>query len=62
MASIASGCLDSLPHNGYIVTLLNICGCTHKEGYMPLFKLTVILPGLATVLAIILFQLFPNLP
>ncbi len=62
VASIASGCLDSLPHNGYIVTLLNICGCTHKEGYMPLFKLTVILPGLATVLAIILFQLFPNLP
>lgn len=35
VASIASGALDSLPHNGYIVTLLNICGCSHKEGYMP---------------------------
>ncbi len=62
IASIASGCLDSLPHNGYIVTLLNICGCTHKEGYMPLFKLTVILPGLATLLSILLFYFFPNLP
>lgn len=62
VASIASGALDSLPHNGYIVTLLNICGCSHKESYKPLFKLTVILPAAATILAIILFQLFPALP
>lgn len=62
VASIASGALDSLPHNGYIVTLLNICGCSHKEGYMPLFKLTVLLPSVATLLAVFIFQLFPNLP
>lgn len=62
VASIASGALDSLPHNGYIVTLLNICGCSHKEGYMPLFKLTVLLPAAATILSVILFQFFPNLP
>ena len=62
VASIASGALDSLPHNGYIVTLLNICGCSHKEGYMPLFKLTVLLPAAATILSVILFQIFPSLP
>lgn len=62
IASIASGALDSLPQNGYIVTLLNICGCTHKEAYMPLFKLTVLLPAAATVIAVVLFQVFPNLP
>lgn len=62
VASIASGALDSLPHNGYIVTMLNICGCSHKEGYMPLFKLTVLLPAAATILSVILFQFFPNLP
>lgn len=62
VASIASGALDSLPHNGYIVTLLNICGCSHKEGYMPLFKLTVLLPVAATILSVILFQIFPSLP
>lgn len=62
IASIASGALDSLPQNGYIVTLLNICGCSHKEAYMPLFKLTVLLPAAATVIAVVLFQVFPNLP
>lgn len=62
IASIASGALDSLPQNGYIVTLLNICGCSHKEAYMPLFKLTVLLPAAATVIAVVLFQIFPNLP
>ncbi|SMC54377.1 GntP family permease [Papillibacter cinnamivorans] len=62
VASIASGALDSMPHNGYVVTLLNICGTSHKDGYMPIFKLTVVLPAAATALAIILFQIFPNLP
>lgn len=62
IASIASGALDSLPQNGYIVTLLNICGCSHKEAYMPLFKLTVLLPAAATVIAVVLFQVFHNLP
>ena len=62
VASIASGALDSVPHNGYIVTLLNLCGETHKDAYMPLFWLTVVLPFMACALAIVLFQLFPMLP
>jgi H+/gluconate symporter-like permease len=61
--SIACGGLDSLPHNGYVVTVLNgICGTTHKQGYLPFFILTVILPVVFTIVAIILFGIFPNLP
>ena len=61
--SIACGGLDSLPHNGYVVTALNgVCGTTHKQGYMPVFWLTVILPMVWTLIAITLFGIFPNLP
>lgn len=62
VASIASGALDSVPHNGYIVTLLNLCGETHKDAYMPLFWLTVVLPFISCAIAIALFQMFPMLP
>lgn len=62
VASIASGALDTVPHNGYVVTLLNLCGTTHKEAYMPIFWLTVVLTGMTMVLAIVLFELFPMLP
>jgi H+/gluconate symporter-like permease len=61
--SIACGGLDSLPHNGYVITALNgVCGTSHKDGYMPVFWLTVVLPMVWTVIAIILFGLMPNLP
>jgi H+/gluconate symporter-like permease len=61
--SIACGGLDSLPHNGYVITALNgVCGTTHKQGYMPVFWLTVVLPMVWTGIAIALFTLLPNLP
>lgn len=61
--AIASAALDSLPHNGYIVTVTNgLCNETHKDAYMPIFWLTVITPILGTIVAILLFTLFPNLP
>ncbi|WP_432403541.1 GntP family permease [Wukongibacter sp. M2B1] len=61
--AIAGGGLDSLPHNGYVVTTLNgICGETHKDAYAPVFWLTVFLPMVSTILGITLFTLFPNLP
>jgi H+/gluconate symporter-like permease len=62
IASIASGALDSLPHNGYVVTTINICKASHKTSYMPIFWLTVVLPAIATALAIMLFQFFPSWP
>lgn len=60
---IASGCLDSLPHNGYVVTTINsVCGETHKDSYGSVGMLTVVLPAVGTILAIILFGLLPNMP
>jgi H+/gluconate symporter-like permease len=33
VAVIGSGTLDLLPHNGAVVTLLAVCGSTHRESY-----------------------------
>lgn len=61
VVSIASGTLDSLPANGYVVMLIqNICGETHRRAYGPLFVTTVLLPSAGVGLAIALFKLFPG--
>jgi H+/gluconate symporter-like permease len=61
--SISSAALDSLPHNGYIVTVTNgLCNETHKDAYGLVGILTVIVPAIGSVLAVILFTLFPSLP
>ena len=58
--SIASGSLDSLPANGYLVMLIrNICGETHARAYGPIFVTTVLIPALGTAMAIALFKWFP---
>ena len=63
MMLIASSGLDSLPHNGFVVTVINgVCGETHKDAYMPVFWLTVVTPLIATAVGVILFTLFPNWP
>ena len=61
--ALASSALDSLPHNGYIVTVTNgLCRETHKDSYGLTFRLTVIVPFLGSLLGVLLFTLFPNLP
>lgn len=42
VASMASGGLDTLPHNGAIITLLAVTGLTHKQAYLPIFGITLI--------------------
>ncbi len=55
--SISSGALDTLPHNGYVVTTIRaICGETHKAAYWPMAVLTAVVPLTGVVLAIVLFQ------
>jgi len=49
VAVIGAGTLDSLPHNGAIVTLLAVCGCTHKESYLDI----VIVAILGAILALV---------
>ncbi|MBL4801866.1 MAG: GntP family permease [Emcibacter sp.] len=56
VVAISSGALDSLPHNGYVVTTIRaICGEKHKDAYAPLAALTVIVPVLGVIIAIALF-------
>lgn len=58
VVSITSGGLDSLPHNGYVVTTIRaICGETHRTAYLPLAAITTVIPFLGAVLAIALFAL-----
>ena len=59
VVAISSGALDSLPHNGYVVTTIRaICGETHQQAYWPVAAVTVVVPALGTGLAILLFQWF----
>ncbi len=42
VASMASGGLDTLPHNGAVITLLAVTGLTHRESYKDIFAITLI--------------------
>ncbi|TQV74130.1 GntP family permease [Aliikangiella marina] len=58
IVAISSGALDSLPHNGYVVTTIRaICGETHQAAYNPLAALTVVVPLVGVIIAIGLFLL-----
>ncbi len=52
VASMASGGLDTLPHNGAVITLLTICGLTHRQSYLDIAIVSVICPLLATAAVI----------
>jgi H+/gluconate symporter-like permease len=54
IAVIGSGTLDSLPHNGAVVTLLAVCGSTHRKSYMDMVMANIIGPiiALAVVIAV----------
>ncbi|MCA3192557.1 MULTISPECIES: GntP family permease [unclassified Cupriavidus] len=42
VVSMASGGMDTLPHNGAVITLLAVTGLTHRESYRDIFAITVI--------------------
>jgi H+/gluconate symporter-like permease len=39
---LSAGTLDSFPHNGAVVTLLSVCGVSHREGYFDLFMVAIV--------------------
>jgi H+/gluconate symporter-like permease len=47
VASMASGALDSLPHNGAVITIITLCGLTHKQSYYDMFIVAVVIPLIA---------------
>jgi H+/gluconate symporter-like permease len=42
VASMASGGMDTLPHNGAVITLLAVTGLTHRVSYKDIFAITMI--------------------
>ncbi|MBP7000762.1 GntP family permease [Amaricoccus sp.] len=42
VASMASGGMDTLPHNGAVITLLAVTGLTHRQSYGDIFAITVL--------------------
>jgi H+/gluconate symporter-like permease len=47
VAAIACGGLDSLPHNGAVITMIAFCRLTHREAYFDIFMVSVAGPLLA---------------
>lgn len=54
VAVIGAGTLDSLPHNGAVVTLLAVCGSTHRESYRDIVVVAIAGPIIALVTVIAL--------
>ena len=42
VAAMASGGLDTLPHNGAVITLLAVTGLSHRQSYADIFAVTLI--------------------
>ncbi|MFY4773628.1 GntP family permease [Metabacillus sp. RGM 3146] len=40
--SMASGGMDTLPHNGAVITLLAVTGLTHRQSYRDIFAITIL--------------------
>ncbi|MFW5679830.1 MAG: GntP family permease [Pseudomonadota bacterium] len=58
VAAVATGGLDTLPHNGAVITLLAICGLTHREAYGDLAVAAMVGPFVALIALITLGTLF----
>jgi H+/gluconate symporter-like permease len=58
VAVIGAGTLDSLPHNGAVVTLLAVCGSTHAKSYLDIVMVGIVGALVALVAIIVLGSLF----
>lgn len=48
LISVGGGGLDSLPHCGAIISVLAVCGLTHKKAYFPIFVNCTVIPMLVS--------------
>ena len=58
IAVIGAGTLDSLPHNGAVITLLAVCGSTHRKSYFDIVMCCVVSAMLALIAVIIIGGMF----
>ncbi len=54
VTAMASTGFDSLPHNGAIITLLLVCGLSHRESYKDIGVVTVVVPVIGVLLVAVL--------
>ncbi|MFH5776635.1 GntP family permease [Paracoccus sp. NGMCC 1.201697] len=58
VTTLATGSLDTLPHNGAVITLLTICGVTHRQAYGAMAMVCILFPVLALLAVILLGSVF----
>ncbi len=58
VSTLGSGTLDSLPHNGTVLTVLQVSGLTHRESYFDMLMTVVVGVILALVAVLVLGSLF----
>ena len=58
IAVLSAGTLDSLPQNGAVVTLLAVCGSTHRDSYFDIVMAGIVGPLIALAAVIALGSLF----
>lgn len=58
VTTVATGGLDALPHNGAVITLLSICGLSHRQSYLDVAVVAVAAPIAALVVLITAGTLF----
>lgn len=58
IAVMSSGTLDALPHNGAVVTLLSVCGVTHRDSYGGIVMTVIVGPVIALLAVIALGATF----
>jgi len=57
IVAISSGAIDSLSHNGYVMTTIRaICRETHQRAYAAVGALKLIVPLVGPILAVVLFN------
>jgi H+/gluconate symporter-like permease len=58
VVSMSSGGLDTLPHNGAVITMFIICGLTHRQSYADLGMVTLVIPFTTVIVATTLLSVF----
>ena len=58
LAPLPCRTLDSLPHNGAVVTLLAVCGVSHRQSYFNIFMVAIVGALIALAVVILLGSAF----
>ena len=61
VVALAATTFETLPANGFVLLILGMSKISHKEGYLPVFLVTVAYTLVGTIVAALLFIFFPGL-